>query len=419
MCDVVGCDTEWTTEAISARKVTTQLCAAHKAPELRTGCLGCRVVLQVGEKAIKAIRTSEAPRPSHAYGGGQLLCHDCNRLSSPVVCANCTRVARLNGKVLSGGVGQDEPFAWALCGTCLPGGYTRCSANCGRLARVGTTLQPGAAAVLGADPAQVTCGTCTTAGTTQCNGCRKLVLVGGKVVGGVRVKPYRGRLYLCSDTAGCESRVTRRCKLCDTPARLSTTTRLGAAVELAGGTWRCMFCAPDRVTAITPTNPLIVQVLQFLDRFLAHCGVPRPGLAGRITWQLATDAQMTTGASTSHRGQTYGHCTSVGLAHTIQLLGDVPPLRFQQTVAHELAHAVTNELGLDTHANIEGFCNWAAYLFLAEVRNTEPQRAGEAQRLIDLMEKEQNPTYGENFLLVRRTIEAPSQSFNYLRGTYP
>lgn len=96
------------------------------------------------------------------------------------------------------------------------------------------------------------------------------------------------------------------------------------------------------------------------------------------------------------------------------------PLSFQETLLHELTHALTNHLRIGNKPLIEGFCNYVAYLYLkgvSETANSTAARA-EALRAIARMEANDDPAYGQGFRDVRDELrDTPNRAITWFAGT--
>jgi hypothetical protein len=412
MCDVVGCLGGSGTKVPSTRGVTVALCDVHgkaKADWLRCPDPQCRVVVRVGKDLIG----SQEPRP---HGPDQYLCSACEDRAL-VECAGCRRIATIDGtSVIPGTIKQTTPVTRLFCGTCVAETFTQC-AGCRAVLTVGKReVQkprdlPGGVKL---------CGTCASAPPTRCGGCARLVLAGQHVV--VDCQPYHGgAFHLCKDR--CVPKVTASCKLCGTPTMVGTAKMAGA--ESLGGTdgqprtWRCKVCATGWIRELPQVTP-VTEVLTFMRDWVLFCGATFTPFTGRLTLSLAEDGALTS----VHGGQTYGVCTPLGVGttstYTVRLLSHLPPLRFQQTLVHELTHAVTHELGMSARRDIEGFCNYAAYLFLSGIRDTGGARGQEAAWLLGQLEQDSNPVYGVAFRAMRDRLQStPRQAFTHLRDSPP
>lgn len=139
-------------------------------------------------------------------------------------------------------------------------------------------------------------------------------------------------------------------------------------------------------------------------------------------WSIDRDATFTMTGD----GQELGHCLTTTYSgggpptHRVRVLFYMRPISFQQTLVHELTHALINERGIGRKQLIGGFCNYVAYLFLRHVSDTGSTAAeqAEARRAIDRMQANDNVTYGVNFRTVRDTLaDRPNDALTWLAST--
>ncbi|WP_018791628.1 hypothetical protein [Salinispora arenicola] len=152
--------------------------------------------------------------------------------------------------------------------------------------------------------------------------------------------------------------------------------------------------------------------------WVESCGEDYPGYGGRLTWSLNRDGEFTMDDS----GQELGHCATTThgdepKTYNIQILCFMRPLSFQQTLIHELTHALTNEFRIGDKPKIEGFCNYVAYLYLKHVQDSDPARRAEASRAIKRMMENTNKEYGEDFRDILELLGASAEALTWLSST--
>jgi hypothetical protein len=403
MCDVNGCTTkEIAFECPAVRTVRVALCKNHNQPSSWTRCPCCLIVVRVGVASVGTV---------HQYGPDQYLCGYCHgRVTA--TCVGCGRAVLANGTLLVKGSQQmTQPVARTICGLCITAGYKECP-GCSEIVSVGGKARIPAKDIDGSEYA--ICRNCeTNGGVGRCMACQRLVKVGQRPL--EDCQPYRHQTrYLCKGKGRCGSKLTGTCGLCGTPTQVDNQ-KLTGAVLVAGTRWRCEFCAPGNIAALPSAATLIQQVHTFMGEWLTFCGLTYAPFGTRLTVRLAATLTGT------HGGQTYGRCESTGTGttsqHTIEVLRDLPPIRFQQTLVHELTHAVTHELDYSGRTRIEGFCNYAAYLFLHGRLNTATGLDKvNAKYLLGELERSENQVYGQAFRDIRDALQShPRGAFTFLK----
>lgn len=85
------------------------------------------------------------------------------------------------------------------------------------------------------------------------------------------------------------------------------------------------------------------------------------------------------------------------LEHSIHVLSGLPRIAFMGVLAHELLHVWIHEQGLShlSHAEVEGFCNLGTALMLS--RATAGEEATLAQVLLQRMDEDPDPAYGDGY----------------------
>jgi len=337
----------------------------------QTECKLCAKVVQVGRKVIANFQPFGFPED-------MALCEGCDQLPR-VTCAHCTKVVSVSGK----GILQHWTFGSsdtnALCDKC-------------------DKLTP----------------------QTRCALCRKLVRVAKKNV--EQYSSYADHaVCLC---AKCEVKITMKCRACGNPAAYKGLS--GKDESLPGGLfiheankpsvivgWRCSVCAVDPLTDTESAQEAYDEVVAWMTAWVKTCGKSYPNYGNRLRWSIERDRTF----DMDDKERELGHCvTTSGVDnvppwHQIRVLFYMRPISFQQTMAHEFTHALTNELGCGHKAIIEGFCNYVSYLFLLHKADTDKKnQKAEANRAIERMLKNDDELYGTDFRKVVAALNGKAET---------
>ena len=373
MCDFPGCTNEATIEIPLARRRTVELCDVHKVEQdfARTHCRVCRLVVQVGGQTVNSHRPYPDP-------DGFVLCTgtDSCDLLQRFECRGCDRIVKIGDqKTILTNFPYGAPSNLRLCEDCDD------------------------------HPSKF-----------SCKGCQKILRTNNRNLFGYQ--PYAdGAVNLCTGPGSCDPRVGATCRVCSTPAALNPPVGEGLVdlpgtrrVTRDGATigWRCQVCSAQPLTGRPAATAFVGAVTGFVRDLFIDCGWAYPAYAERLAWDLASETQFTT--ENNGQGRTLGRCVTTTSdinppTHSIQILNYMSPLVFQQTLAHELTHAFTNENGIGNKQRIEGFCNWVSYLFLVHIQNTgNDRRQAEAATRLERMESDPSPTYGQDFREIRNFL---------------
>ncbi len=386
------------------------LCEACDRLDKKT-CTYCRTIVKVGG------RTTTTNRP---YGDTTQLCENCDQLDKKT-CTNCNTIVKVEGRTTT----TNRPYGntTQLCENCDQLDKKTCT-NCGSIVevegRTTTTNRPYG------NTTQL-CENCDQLDKKTCTNCGSIVSVEGETR--VIYTPYNdGEIPLCGR---CDTLVGQRCRACTAPSTVRTPD--GRDQQLAGASrihpvgdeattvgWRCRVCTknPLRNTDDVTTRQAYGNAETWMRGWVESCGKVYPGYGDRLTWSMDRDGEFTLDGD----GQELGRCTTtthgdLPKTYRIQVLTFMRPLSFQQTLIHELTHALTHEFGIGDKPMIEGFCNYVAYLYLEHVRTSDFVRAAEAARAIQRMTENPNQAYGVNFRHIRDQLRLdPTQALNWFES---
>jgi uncharacterized protein YlaI len=456
MCIITSCR-EQATVIIEGKY---KLCATHAdLPLVNCGRGQCNKIVAIGEQSVVGHRTYGPP-------SNVILCDDCDRLEK-TRCGACGRIITVGGHNFTGRTTYPSPSSIIVCDRCEDLPKTSCP-RCTKLLTVGdVTVAEGR---IYPAPSNITvCVDCHALQTTRCANCTRVVTIGGhnfvqtstygapsnivlcptcealpkrncaKCTRIVRIDarnlvaltPYpdqQNQTFLLCTT--CVPTVNHRCRACGFPAgytvdnvqrplaNASFIHREGDQTDIVG--WRCPLCTVGPLRNTGEAQAAYAAAVQWMTNWVVNvCQGNYPAYGTRLEWSIDRDAtfQMT------GNGMELGHCvTTTGggqPTHRIRVLFYMRPLSYQQTMLHELTHALTNETGIGNKALIEGFCNYVAYLYLRHVSQTgSPAERTEALRAMARMEANPDQTYGVGFRTVRDTLaQAPNTALTWLAST--
>lgn len=365
-CQANGCGKDATYEV---RKF--KLCEEHAKQQIH--CIGCKDLIQVADLVV--VRYITYPDTN------QRLCVACDGLPQEG-CICCGKIVTVDGRTTAAHTNYGETN-------------------------------------------QRLCAACDGLPKETCSGCGKIVKVNEQqLVDGSSHND--GAILLCGDCAGS---VSQRCRACTAPSAVRTPD--GRDQLLAGASrihpvddeattvgWRCPVCATDSLGNTVDAQAAYSEAVAWMRGWVESCGEDYPGYGGRLTWSLNRDGEFTMDDS----GQELGHCATTThgdepKTYNIQILCFMRPLSFQQTLIHELTHALTNEFRIGDKPKIEGFCNYVAYLYLKHVQDSDPARRAEASRAIKRMMENTNKEYGEDFRDILDFLGTSAEALTWLSGT--
>jgi hypothetical protein len=376
MCDINNC-----TNAATARVGgTIKLCDTHANEDNfpRTRCGSCNKTVKIANTVF--VRHTPFGAPSNI-----VLCETCVALPR-VACGHCTKVVSVGGDTVATHTPFGAPSNIALCQTCAALPRVTCT-KCQRILRVDT--QNVAASSNYADGAVILCGACNPTIAHRCRAC-SIPAACTNAEGAVESLPNASFIHQADDQS-----------------------------VIVG--WRCSICTVGPLRTTAEAQTAYNAAAAWMTTWLQTCQVAYPAYGARLEWSIDRDATFTMAGG----GQELGHCVTTTYGggrlptHRIRVLFYMRPISFQQTLVHELTHALTNERGIGNKPLIEGFCNYVTYLFLTSVSNTGTlaDRA-EARRAIARMEANDDVTYGVNFRTVRNTLaNRPTEALTWLAST--
>jgi uncharacterized protein YlaI len=367
--------------------------------------------------------------------GGIKLCTAHARLPR-TTCRNCSKIISIGDTTIADKVTYNAPSSIVLCSDCDNLAKTNCGA-CNKILNVGNKTVN---AKVTYDPPSdlVLCQACDTLPQVNCAKCQRVGLVNGHTVRDIRRAVVQVHLYPDEDNmvfilcAACTRESEFKCRACGIPAGYSDG---GQSLTLPGATfitpendrtniigWRCAICSVGALRNTAAAQGAYDAAVMWMTNWLRRCGRDYPAYGNRLKWSIDRDNEF----EIDDDGMELGHCETTprgggpDSTHKIQVLYFMRPLSFQQTMLHELTHALTNHLKIGNKPLIEGFCNYVAYLYLKEVSETanSPADRAEALRAIARMEANDDPVYGQGFRDVRdELVNTPNRAITWLAGT--